>query len=576
MPVRWNNAFAASAVGALAYALLSLVLRLLANVPAFPELLVDRIVQLTPGAMFGFLIDHLQLFGRPLLYVSLLLGQLVYLTVLGAVIFVLVARRFTVTGSGQVTQAWATRAAILAALAAWLLEGIVILPVFGAGLFAASGQFSASTVAVSVFFESVLFAAVTTAVTLLLGVTATPADAPDVSTGRRAVTGGVGVTAVALLGGVFFWRYASDRSPSLASVASSPARPAAATPSTTATATLASAGTATGQSAQAATTGQSTSQATVSTGVTADATATGSGTTAVQADLPPGAVTPTAVLYTVSKNFNDPVVDGKSWRLTVGGGVNKSLSLTLDQLMAFPQQDVFRTFECISNDVGGDLIGNALWTGTPLSNLLNAAGLGANANFVHFRSADQYSESLPMNVAMDPTTLVVHAVNGKPLPPNHGYPARIVTSNRYGMKQPKWLTDIVVAPDDDKGFWEHQGWDEQAVVRTMSAFQMPAEGSTLKLGPIQLNGVAFAGARGISAVDVATSQGGPWQPAKVTQLPGTSVWARWTFAWTPDKSGTYQLTVRAVDGSGKVQDTVPEDSFPTGAAGLHSVSVTVQ
>ena len=288
-------------------------------------------------------------------------------------------------------------------------------------------------------------------------------------------------------------------------------------------------------------------------------------------EMPPE-VTPTEQFYQVSKNYPfDPTVDVTTWRLTVSGLVSRPLTFSYAEfLKAAPPVERFHTLECIANEVGGDLIGNARWRGLRLGDVLELAGVGAGAATVIMRSADNYAESVPLAVAMDPTTLLAFEMNGEPLPRKHGAPVRVLIANRYGMKQPKWLTGIEVVAPEFAGYWQQQGRSKQAIVKTHSAFRVAVQDGAV----VRLGGWAFAGTRGISAVEVTSDGGHTWFPAAVRAARGVNVWQFWTAEWTPPGPGEYALRVRAVDGRGVTQPG-KRQRLPDGAEGYHEVVIRV-
>lgn len=286
----------------------------------------------------------------------------------------------------------------------------------------------------------------------------------------------------------------------------------------------------------------------------------------------PPEVTPNGQFYQVSKNYPfDPIVDVAKWSLEVKGLVAQPLKLSYAEFIrAAPSVERYYTLECIANEVGGDLIGNARWRGLRMKDVLDLARVGAGAETVIMRSADNYSESVPLDVAMDPTTLLVYQMNGEPLPQKHGAPVRVLISNRYGMKQPKWLTSIEVAAPGFTGYWEHQGRSKAAIVKIHSAFRLAAkDGAVIRLG-----GWAFAGSRGVSGVEISADGGRTWFPASVKEALGVSCWQFWVAEWTPPAPGDYTLKVRAVDGRGVVQPG-RRRRLPDGAEGYHEVLVRV-
>ena len=287
-------------------------------------------------------------------------------------------------------------------------------------------------------------------------------------------------------------------------------------------------------------------------------------------------LTPVENFYVVSKNFGDPNVDGQGWRLVVSGMVDNTLNITLPGLQAMPSRTEYVTLECISNLVGGPQISTGQFTGVSLKDLVARAQPKSSATWVGFKAVDGYSESLPLSVVnAEPEIMVVHALDGQPLPPAHGYPARMIIPGRYGMKGPKWLTEITLVDHETGGYWEQQGWDHEAVVRTMSRIDVPREGDIVKGGAVDIAGVAFAGRRGIGRVEVSTDGGKTWTDAMLTAPLSPLTWTLWTLSWSPNGEGSYHLVVRATDGTGTLQDRTDSNSYPNGASGWHDVRVDV-
>jgi DMSO/TMAO reductase YedYZ molybdopterin-dependent catalytic subunit len=286
-------------------------------------------------------------------------------------------------------------------------------------------------------------------------------------------------------------------------------------------------------------------------------------------------VTPNADFYTVSKNLIDPHVELARWQLQVGGLVNRTLALTYDELRALPQAEQWQTLFCISNEVGGEYAGNALWGGVRLMDLLRAAGgVQPGARDVVLRASDGYADSVPLAKAADPATLVALTMNGVPLPPEHGAPARLLVPGTYGVKNVKWLTAVEVIAADFRGYWQQRGWSEDATVKTTARIDTPRKGSAPAATVTRVAGVAFAGDRGISAVELSLDSGTTWQTARLSPPKGPLSWVPWELPWSPPP-GDYQLTVRAVDGHGQAQTAQTSASLPDGAAGYHRISVRV-
>src|SRR6266851_2805052 len=255
-------------------------------------------------------------------------------------------------------------------------------------------------------------------------------------------------------------------------------------------------------------------------------------------------LTPIQNFYVVSKNFGDPNVDGGSWRLKIGGMAGNPVSLTLQDLRALPVTSEYVTLECISNNVGGNLMSTGGFTGVSLKYLLEQVKPTSSATWAAFKAA-------------------------------HGYPARILIPGRYGMKGPKWLTEIELVDHESGGYWEQQGWDHNAVVKTTSRFDVPRDGDIVKVSGVTISGVAYAGTRGIGKVEVTTDGGASWTEALRTAPLSQLTWVLWNFDWTPPKEGSYHLAVRATDGSGAVQESNDASSYPGGAMGYHAIRVDV-
>jgi len=287
-------------------------------------------------------------------------------------------------------------------------------------------------------------------------------------------------------------------------------------------------------------------------------------------------ITPIENFYIVSKNFGDPVVDEHGWSLAIGGAVDKPMNLSLSDLRALPSATEYVTLACISNNVGGDLMSTGSFTGVRLRELLALANPRANGTWAAFKARDGYAESLAMTLINGaPEVLVAYDLDGAPLPNAHGFPARIVLPGHYGMKGPKWLDSIQLVDHESGGYWEMQGWDHNAVVKTTARFDVPRDGDIVKLGTLSLNGVAFAGTRGVSKVEYSTDGGKSWTAADFKTPLSQLTWVLWSAAWTPGGEGSYELQVRATDGSGTPQDPKGSPSYPNGAAGYHTIRINV-
>jgi DMSO/TMAO reductase YedYZ molybdopterin-dependent catalytic subunit len=285
-------------------------------------------------------------------------------------------------------------------------------------------------------------------------------------------------------------------------------------------------------------------------------------------------VTPVKDFYVVSKNFNDPAIDAGSWALNVHGLAAGPFRLAYADFRALPQATVLTTLECISNNVGGNQISTGEFAGVRLAELVQRAQPSAQAKFVNFRSRDGYTESLPIDLVLsDPDILVAHSLGGAPLTTAHGFPARVLIPGRYGMKGPKWLEDIELAVNEIGGYWESQGWDRQAIVKTMARIDTPLDGAIIGSGAQTVGGVAFAGTRGIWGVELSADGGRTWAPAALRPSLSPLTWVIWTFQWAPGP-GEHTLAVRATDGRGAVQTADVQPSFPSGSSGYHEIRVS--
>jgi DMSO/TMAO reductase YedYZ molybdopterin-dependent catalytic subunit len=176
---------------------------------------------------------------------------------------------------------------------------------------------------------------------------------------------------------------------------------------------------------------------------------------------------------------------------------------------------------------------------------------------------------------MEPETLLVYLMNGNTLPQDHGYPVRVLVPNIYGMKNVKWLRSIEVAAFDKLGYWQEQGWSDGAVVNTGARIDLPARTLRWSGGEVTIAGIAFAGARGISKVELSFDGGRSWQAAKLEAAAGPLTWRRWSTRWTPPNTGTHTLQARATDGRGDTETPVSRQPFPNGATGYHVLQVNV-
>jgi DMSO/TMAO reductase YedYZ molybdopterin-dependent catalytic subunit len=285
-------------------------------------------------------------------------------------------------------------------------------------------------------------------------------------------------------------------------------------------------------------------------------------------------LTDNADFYRVDINLTPPSIAADSRRLKLGGLVGHPRELTLDEIRARPSISQIITLECISNPVGGDLIGTSRWTGVSIAELLRDLDIKPDARALAFLAADGFHESHTLADVRDPRALLVYEMNGEPLTAAHGFPLRLYLPDRHGMKLPKWIHTIEVVSTPRDGYWVERGWSKTAVPHTTAVIdtaQVVVEGDQHRLA---VGGIAYAGARGISRVEVQVDRGA-WQPARL-RAPALSplTWVQWRFDTTATR-GLHSLRVRAFDGTGAAQETTVQSPHPDGATGLHGKTVRV-
>jgi DMSO/TMAO reductase YedYZ molybdopterin-dependent catalytic subunit len=293
-----------------------------------------------------------------------------------------------------------------------------------------------------------------------------------------------------------------------------------------------------------------------------------------------GIVTPvltaTPDFYHVSKNIIDPTVSADGWSLTIKGLVDKEMTYTHDQLMERATTQRITTLCCISNQLNGDLISTAQWTAVPLIDLLNEAGIKDGAVDLKFHAADDYEDSVSIEVGTSENNMVVVGMNGEPLTDDHGFPARLIIPNIYGMKNVKWIDTIEVVDNDFKGYWEEQGWSDTAVVNIWGRIDNPENREDLPTGKQTLTGVAAAGARDVSRVEVTLDDAKSWTDAILEpSLNPPFTWVRWALP-VDLKEGDYKMRIRVTDGDGNVMDVTDRSPLPDGATGWPRRTVHVK
>ena len=297
-------------------------------------------------------------------------------------------------------------------------------------------------------------------------------------------------------------------------------------------------------------------------------------------------VTPNQKFYRIDVNLVTPTVEASTWNLTVGGEVENPLNLTLQDLQAMETAEQYSTLECVSNTIGGDLVSNALWRGIRLRTLLERAKITSNARFIVFRCSDGYDVGIPLERGLQEGTLLAHQMNGVTLPQDHGFPLRAIIPGIYGMMNAKWIREIEVTDQVHEGLWQRRGWSNTAEYNTHAWFATPGSALKERLGDLKqptpiagqktvLAGVAFAGDRQVSKVEVSSDGGSTWSEATLKDPTSNHTWRLWAFEWTPPAPGDYRMLVRATDAKGGVQTSNVRDAFPDGATGYHLLTVRV-
>jgi DMSO/TMAO reductase YedYZ molybdopterin-dependent catalytic subunit len=287
--------------------------------------------------------------------------------------------------------------------------------------------------------------------------------------------------------------------------------------------------------------------------------------------------TPVEEFYLIHTAISLPAIEPERWRLRIHGMVERELELTLQDLLDRKPTEAWITLSCVSNQIGGDLIGNAWWSGVKLAALLEEAGPLPDADAVLQTSEDGWTCGTPLATLTDGRdAMLAIAMNGRPLPVEHGFPVRTIVPGLYGfVSATKWVVDLEVTRFDRiSAYWTGKGWAEQAPVRLASRIDVPRSGDTVAPGAVRVGGVAWEQHVGIQGVEVAVD-GGAWQPVEIAAPPTHDTWVQWagTVELAP---GDHLLRVRASSRSGEVQTGVPRDVVPDGATGWHEVEVTAE
>jgi DMSO/TMAO reductase YedYZ molybdopterin-dependent catalytic subunit len=316
-------------------------------------------------------------------------------------------------------------------------------------------------------------------------------------------------------------------------------------------------------------------------------------------------VTPTELFYRIDISPIVPTINAETWKLSVKGLVDNPVEITYEELKAMPSVEQFSTLGCVSNKVGGDLISNAIWKGVPLRNLLEQAKIRQGAEYIVFRCFDGYDVGIPLEKGLEDGTILAYDMNRAALTPAHGFPVRAIVPNIYGMMNAKWITEIEIVDYVYEGFWQRKGWSNTARINTLSSIVIPGSASLrtrfrgfLPTGSnfagssnstsssssssssssgrtTTVGGIAFAGTRGISKVQVSLDNGLTWKDASIKEPLSPYSWVMWAAELNipSEQVKEYKLTVRATDKTGNVQTSAIREPFPDGSTGYHMINI---
>ncbi|MFI5406074.1 MAG: molybdopterin-dependent oxidoreductase [Nitrososphaerales archaeon] len=299
-------------------------------------------------------------------------------------------------------------------------------------------------------------------------------------------------------------------------------------------------------------------------------------------------VTPTFIFYRIDINTVVPTINADDWNLTIKGLVDNPVVINYAEFKGMNSVEEFATLTCISNKIGGNLVSTALWKGVRLRDILSKAGVQSGVKYIVFRCSDGYDVGIPLENGMMDGTILAYDMNNSPLTNEHGYPVRAIVPGFYGMMNPKWITEIELVDKTYEGFWQRKGWTNNDIKNIYSSVVIPGNqpindrfpnlvpnSSFLNGKNIPIAGIAFAGDRGISKVEVSVDGGTTWKTAIVKDPLSQYTWVLWTSGFTAADKGDYKIIVRATDKTGQIQTSELEEPFPSGAGGYNQVNISV-
>ena len=546
LPHSFRHALGAAVVAAAAATVTALLLRLFTGLPTPAELFGDRMTALIPLPVFSALLGVFGSNAKHVFFVALVAGEFA-LTALFGVLYCAARTAIVRTRAAPHDAALESPPHLWEipplAVLLWLLSAGILAPLIGGGFFGAGLPSGAAGVLKAELAPDVVFALVFTVSLRRESQAALAAESSDTqSLSRRRLLRQAGISVAVLGGGVLLWEAISSGLGSLIGIA-----------------------------------GRHRPQLSLSNMPTRiiPPPTPNYGDVAQISGLSPE-ITSTKDFYYVSKNLvSDPSIDANQWSLKVDGLVRQPYSVTYDELRALPAVRQYHTLECISNDVGGNLMSSALFIGVRLADVLNRAGLEDGATQMVFRAADGYSDMLHLSQALNPDALIAYEINGAALPQAHGYPARLLIPGLYGMKNGKWLTSLTVSSGSYDGYWEQRGWTREAKVKMTARIDTPHDGDVLTARPTAIGGVAYSGDQGISEVDVSVDGGQSWRTATLRRPLGTLTWVVWELPWTPTP-GNHIIVARAIDGQGNVQRATTAPPLPDGSSGYDAISIVAR
>lgn len=288
-------------------------------------------------------------------------------------------------------------------------------------------------------------------------------------------------------------------------------------------------------------------------------------------------LTPNSDFYRIDTALAVPELEPEEWTLRIHGLVEEEVVIDMAELLELPMEEHHVTLACVSNAVGGDLIGNATWLGYPVRELLDRARPLPEADMVLSESIDGFTASTPLEVLTDDrASLLAVGMNGEPLPRAHGYPARLVVPGLYGyVSATKWVVELKVTRfDEETAYWTDRGWDERAPVLVSSRIDVPGSLEEVPEGEVVIAGSAWAMHDGIEAVQVSID-GGDWEDAELATEVTIDTWRQWRYDFSDAEPGRHSATVRAITASGETQTSERTDPIPNAATGQHRIEFSV-